>query len=70
MTGVQTCALPIWPELGLTLDEPKDYELLGRIIDHFGEADPFFSCLDVVRLLRARPQWVAINAAVQRKGDT
>jgi spore coat polysaccharide biosynthesis protein SpsF len=59
-----------WPELGLTLDEPKDYQLLGRIIEHFGEATPFFDCLDVVRLLRARPEWVAINAAVQRKGDT
>lgn len=59
-----------WPELGLTLDEPADYELLSRIIEHFGSAQPMFSCLDVVTLLRAKPDWVAINSAVRRKGDT
>ncbi len=57
-----------WPELGLTLDEPADYELLRRIIEHFGEENPLFSCLDTVRLLRARPEWVAINQSVRRKG--
>jgi len=59
-----------WPELGLTLDEPKDYELLRKIIEHFGAADPLFSCLDVVRLLREKEDWVAINQDVRRKGDT
>lgn len=59
-----------WPELGLTLDEPDDYKLLKRIIEHFGEEKPLFGCLDAVRLLRANPEWVAINKAVQRKGDT
>jgi len=58
-----------WPELGLTLDERADYELLKRVIEHFEADDPGFSCLDAVRLLRARPEWLAINQAVQRKGD-
>ena len=58
-----------WPELGLTLDELADYELLKRVIVHFGEAKPLFGCCDVVRLLRANPDWVAINQAVLRKGD-
>jgi spore coat polysaccharide biosynthesis protein SpsF len=58
-----------WPELGLTLDEQADYELLKRIIEHFNEK-PLFSCPDVVRLLRERPEWLAINQAVQRKGNT
>jgi spore coat polysaccharide biosynthesis protein SpsF len=58
-----------WPELGLTLDEPADYELLKQIIEHFGNKNPLFSCLDVVRLLRERPEWVAINHEVLRKGD-
>lgn len=58
-----------WPELGLTLDEPADYELLKRIIEHFPDR-PLFSCLDAVRLLREQPQWLAINQAVQRKGDS
>ena len=58
-----------WPELGLTLDEPADYELLKRIIEHFGNTNPLFSCLDVIRLLREKPEWVAINQEVLRKGD-
>jgi len=59
-----------WPELGLTLDEPKDYDLLKKIIDHFEPTNLLFSCRDVVQLLRQRPDWVAINQAVIRKGDT
>ena len=59
-----------WPELGLTLDEPKDYELLKKIIEYFEPANPLFSCLDAVRLLRQMPDWVEINQAVVRKGST
>lgn len=56
-----------WPGLGLTLDEPQDYELIRRIIEHFGEDKPLFGCHDVIGLLRANPDWVTINSAVQRK---
>lgn len=59
-----------WPELGLTLDEPKDYELLKKIIEHFAPTNPLFSCLDVIRLMREKPEWVAINQDVVRKGNT
>jgi spore coat polysaccharide biosynthesis protein SpsF len=59
-----------WPELGLTLDEPTDYVLLKRIVEYFGESKPLFSCLDVIRLLREKPEWVEINSAVKRKGNT
>ncbi len=59
-----------WPELGLTLDEPADYALLSRIMEHFGEADHLFSCRQAVALLRANPGWRAINQDVLRKGDT
>ena len=58
-----------WPELGLTLDDPRDYELLTKIIEYFEPYTTLFSCLDVVRLLRQRTDWVAINQAVIRKGD-
>lgn len=58
-----------WPELGLTLDEPADFDVLKRIIEHFGEARPLFSCYDVVSLLRERPEWIEINRSVVRKGD-
>lgn len=59
-----------WPELGLTLDEKADYELLKRIIEHFGEKQSLFSCTDVVRLLRNNSDWLELNKHVQRKGDT
>jgi spore coat polysaccharide biosynthesis protein SpsF len=59
-----------WPELGLTLDEYSDYELLKRIIEYFDSSNPLFGCRDVVQLLKKMPDWVAINQAVVRKGDT
>ncbi|MEY4860690.1 MAG: hypothetical protein RL059_389 [Bacteroidota bacterium] len=59
-----------WPELGLTLDEPADYELLKNIIEELGKVDPLFSCLDVVRLLRMKPDWIQINKEVVRKNNT
>jgi len=58
-----------WPDLGLTLDEPTDYELIKRIIEYFGESKPLFSCLDVIRVLHEKPEWVEINRAVKRKGS-
>lgn len=59
-----------WPELGLTLDEPKDFQLLKKIIEYFEPVNPLFSCLDTIRLLRNMPDWVEINKTVVRKGDT
>ena len=58
-----------WPDLALTLDERGDYELLKRIIEHFGEANPYFSCEEIIRLLRAHPDWLDLNKSVVRKGD-
>jgi spore coat polysaccharide biosynthesis protein SpsF len=59
-----------WPELGLTLDEISDYELIKKIIECFEPNNLLFSCREVVQLLQQRPDWVAINQAVVRKGDT
>lgn len=56
-----------WPELGLTLDEKADYELLKNLIEYFGPFRPYFSCREVIELLRTRPEWVAINQEVRRK---
>ena len=58
-----------WPELGLTLDERSDFELLKKIIEHFSD-NIFFDCYEVVKLLRERPDLVSINQKVVRKGDT
>ena len=59
-----------WPELGLTLDEISDFELLKNIIEYFGENNHLFSCYEAIKLLRDKPDWVAINQKVVRKGDT
>lgn len=59
-----------WPELGLTLDESADYELLKRLIEHFGAERHLFSCCDAINHLRKNPDWVAINNDVVRKGDS
>jgi spore coat polysaccharide biosynthesis protein SpsF len=59
-----------WPELGLTLDEIYDYNLLKKIIEYFYVDNPTFSCLDAVRFLRKYPNHIEINKAVARKGDS
>jgi spore coat polysaccharide biosynthesis protein SpsF len=59
-----------WPGLGLTLDEPDDYELLKNLIEYFGPSKPYFSCREIIELLRTRPEWVEINQSVRRKGPT
>ena len=57
-----------WPELGLTLDEEKDYLLLKMIIEELAPIDPLFGCADILKLLHKRPDWVEINNKVVRKG--
>jgi spore coat polysaccharide biosynthesis protein SpsF len=55
-----------WPGLGLTLDEKEDYELLKNLIEYFGPSRPYFSCREVIELLKTKPEWVAINQGVRR----
>jgi spore coat polysaccharide biosynthesis protein SpsF len=55
-----------WPELGLTLDEMADYQLLRRVIEWFGDEAPYFSCGDAIQLLRGKPGWIALNQNVRR----
>ena len=58
-----------WPDLGVTLDEQKDYDLIKQIIEYFGEQNPCFSCREVIDLLRnVHPEWVELNKDVKRKG--
>ncbi|MDD5176141.1 MAG: glycosyltransferase family protein [Sterolibacterium sp.] len=58
-----------WPDLGLTLDEPADYRLIKTLVEYFGAENPLFSCREIIALLRSRPDLVAINSDVKRKGD-
>jgi spore coat polysaccharide biosynthesis protein SpsF len=55
-----------WPELGLTLDTPEDYELLRIIFEKFGR-DSGFAVDDVINFLRNNPELVKINKNVRRK---
>ena len=57
-----------WPELMLELDEEKDYILLKKIIEHFGDDNQFFSCSEIIDLLRENREWANINSRVIRKG--
>jgi len=59
-----------YPDLGLTLDEMDDYLLLNKIIEYFGGKNRYFSCLEVVSLLKKNKSWLSINERVLRKGDT
>jgi spore coat polysaccharide biosynthesis protein SpsF len=59
-----------WPELGLTLDEYKDYILIKNIIEYFGNENNIFSCSDAIEYLKANPSLLEINKSVNRKGNT
>jgi len=57
-----------WPELGLTLDEASDYELLKRVIEHLAPQDELFGCGAAIAFLRSNPDLLEINRRVVRKG--
>ena len=59
-----------WPELGLTLDEFKDFELIDVLINFFDSSKPLFSCLDAITHIRENRELAAINKNVSRKGNT
>jgi spore coat polysaccharide biosynthesis protein SpsF len=56
-----------WPELGVTLDEKKDYLLIKKIINFFYHKKYFFECSDIIELVRKK-NWIKINESVDRKG--
>ena len=60
-----------WPELGITLDEERDYILIKEIFEHFHkEANTFFSCYDIINFLSKNKELTKINQDVMRKGDS
>jgi spore coat polysaccharide biosynthesis protein SpsF len=60
-----------WPELGLTLDEESDYLLICQILNHLKGSGKFldYRLEDILQVLRAYPDLLAINQDVVRKGD-
>ena len=57
-----------WPELGITLDTKEDYELISDIFRELYPKNPRFSALDIVKLLREKPELLEINKHIKRKG--
>lgn len=55
-----------WPELGLTLDEQDDYELIRQIFEALYPKDLAFGLRDILAYLRANPKLVEINTHVKR----
>ena len=59
-----------WPELGLTLDEEDDYQLLNKIIKSLSNDNPIFGCSDVISLLKQNEGLLELNQHVVRKGNS
>ena len=59
-----------WPELGLTLDEIGDFELLKKIIKYFYNKKNYrFNCLDIINFIKKNPSLLRYNSKVKRKVD-
>ena len=56
-----------WPDLGLTLDEEKDFILIKKIFQKFKKKRKVFSLTDILRLLRKNKSLLKINEKVKRK---
>jgi len=56
-----------WPELGVTLDEKKDYLLIKKIINYFYYKKYFFGYSEIIKLIKKK-KWIKINEDVDRKG--
>lgn len=59
------CVTPLANDLRVTLDTPEDLVLLRALVAELPDAPPAWS--DVVAILRARPDLVAINSAIKQK---
>lgn len=59
-----------WPELGITLDEESDFQLLKKIIENFENNNKNFSCNDIIKFLISNPSLLELNNTVVRKGDS
>jgi spore coat polysaccharide biosynthesis protein SpsF len=53
-----------------TVDTPEDYELVRRLFETLIPAHPEFTQADILALLEAHPDWLAINQHIQQKPAT
>jgi len=53
-----------------TVDTPEDYELVRRVFDALYPAQPCFTQADILTVLEAHPDWLALNQHIQQKPAT
>lgn len=56
-----------YPNLGLTLDEKKDYDLIKIIFSKFWQSRKNFSCKEIINFLNSNQKYFSINKSVRRK---
>ena len=56
-----------WPDLGLTLDEEKDFILIKKVFQKFKNKRKVFSLISILQLLRKNNDLLKINKKVKRK---
>ncbi len=59
-----------YPNMGLTLDEIGDYELIKEIFGNLYPKNHLFLCKEIIDFLNLNPKLLALNNNVTRKGDT
>lgn len=58
------------PNLGLTLDEIDDFQVIKSIIEALYPNNKYFGCDEIISFLEMNPDIALINQDVKRKGDT
>lgn len=53
-----------------TVDTPEDYELVRRLFEALHPARPHFTQNDILAVLDAHPDWIAINQHIRQKPAT
>jgi len=53
-----------------TVDTPEDYELVSRLFKALYPARPHFTQTDILTVLDAHPDWIAINQHIRQKPST
>lgn len=53
-----------------TVDTPEDYDLVRRLFESLHPIDPEFTLADILHLLDAHPEWLAINQHIVQKPVT
>lgn len=55
-----------YPDVQVTLDEADDYKLMKKILEKLYPMNKYFSCYDILKLLRENLELLEINKAVRR----